>query len=112
MRDTELYRQLLGLASPWPVTRVELAVKEQRVDVWAGHAEGERWPCPECGALWPLYDHTEAREWRHLDSSKSGPSAEASSPRRRERICSAHSTASSAIAPATRISSYASSLAV
>src|SRR6266511_3311829 len=68
MRDTELYRQLLGLASPWTVTRVELAVKEQRVDVWAGHAEGERWPCPECGALLPLYDHTEEREWRHLDS--------------------------------------------
>ena len=44
MRDTELYRQLLGLASPWTVTRVELAVKEQRVDVWAGHAEGEGWP--------------------------------------------------------------------
>src|SRR3989338_1216621 len=68
MRDTELYRQLLGLASPWTVTRVELAVKEQRVDVWAGHSEGERWPCPECGALLPGYDHTEEREWRHLDS--------------------------------------------
>jgi transposase len=68
MRDTELYRQLLGLASPWTVTRVELAVKEQRVDVWAGHGEGERWPCPECGAVLPLYDHTEERAWRHLDS--------------------------------------------
>ena len=68
MRDIELYRQLLGLASPWTVTRVELAVKERRVDVWAGHAEGERWPCPECGARLPLYDHTEEREWRHLDS--------------------------------------------
>lgn len=42
MRDTELYRQLLGLESPWTVTRVELAVTAQRVDVWAGHAEGER----------------------------------------------------------------------
>jgi len=69
MRDTELYRQLLGLASPWTVTRVELAVKEQRVDVWTGHPEGERWPCPECGALLPLYDHTEEREWRHLVST-------------------------------------------
>jgi len=68
MRDIELYRQLLGLASPWTVTRVELAVKEQRVDVWAGHAEGERWPCPECGGALPLYDHAEERAWRHLDS--------------------------------------------
>jgi hypothetical protein len=56
MRDTELYRQLLGLESPWTVTRVELAVKAQRVDVWAGHPEGERWPCPECGGALPLYD--------------------------------------------------------
>ncbi len=21
-----------------------------RVDVWAGHAEGVHWPCPECGS--------------------------------------------------------------
>ena len=33
MRDTEPHRQPLGLAPPWTVTRVELAVKEQRVDV-------------------------------------------------------------------------------
>jgi transposase len=68
MRDTELYRQLLGLESPWTVTRVELAVKTQRVDVWAGHPEGERWPCPDCGTTLTLYDHAEERAWRHLDS--------------------------------------------
>ena len=68
MRDTELYRQLLGLESPWTVTRVELSVKAQRVDVWAGHPEGERWPCPECAMPLGLYDHAEERGWRHLDS--------------------------------------------
>jgi hypothetical protein len=47
MRDTELYRQLLGLESPWTVPRFELAVKEQRVDIWAGHPDGARWPCPD-----------------------------------------------------------------
>lgn len=31
MRDTELYRHLLGLEPPWEVTRVELALKEGRV---------------------------------------------------------------------------------
>lgn len=51
MRDTELYKHLLGLEKPWTVSRVELGVKEQRVDVWAEHAEGESWPCPECGVL-------------------------------------------------------------
>ncbi len=68
MQDIELYRQLLGLNTPWTVTHVELKVKEQRVDVWAGHADGVRWTCPECGADLPLYDHVDERTWRHLDS--------------------------------------------
>ena len=68
MQDIELYRQLLGLNTPWTVTRVELKVKEQRVDVWAGHADGVRWTCPECASDLPLYDHADERSWRHLDS--------------------------------------------
>jgi len=68
MQDIELYRQLLGLNTPWTVARVELKVKEQRVDVWAGHADGVRWTCPECGTDLPLYDHADERTWRHLDS--------------------------------------------
>lgn len=68
MRDTELYKHLLGLEKPWTVGRVELGVKEQRVDVWAEHAEGESWPCPECGVLLAVYDHSPERVWRHLDS--------------------------------------------
>ena len=38
MRDVELYRHLLGLEQPWTVSRVELSVKDQQVDVWADHA--------------------------------------------------------------------------
>ena len=68
MQDTELYRQLLGLNTPWTVTRVELKIKEQRVEVWAGHAESAGWPCPECATELALYDHGEERTWRHLDS--------------------------------------------
>ncbi len=68
MQDTELYRQLLGLNTPWTVARVELRIKEQRVEVWAGHAESARWPCPECTTELALYDHGEERTWRHLDS--------------------------------------------
>jgi transposase len=67
MRDVELYRHLLGLDSPWSVARVELGVKEQRVDVWAEHGK-TKWVCPECQAALPLYDHAEERTWRHLDS--------------------------------------------
>lgn len=68
MRDTELYRHLLGLESPWTVSRVELNAKAQRVDVWAEHPEGTRFACPECGAELPVYDHAPERSWRHLDS--------------------------------------------
>jgi|SRR5579871_4652194 len=68
MRDVELYRFLLGLTAPWTVSRVELNMKDQKVDVWAEHAADERWPCPDCGAHFALYDHSEERAWRHLDS--------------------------------------------
>jgi len=68
MRDVELYRHLLGLLPPWTVERVDLSVKDSRVDVWATHAAEQRWPCPECGEWFGTYDHSEERQWRHLDS--------------------------------------------
>src|SRR5579871_4291917 len=68
MRDVELYKHLLGLESPWTVSRVELTIKDQRVDVWAAHQENAAFACPECGKIAPLYDHSEERSWRHLDS--------------------------------------------
>ncbi|MHB1067882.1 MAG: ISL3 family transposase [Candidatus Nanopelagicales bacterium] len=68
MRDTELYRHLLGLVAPWEVDRVELSVEDGRVDVWVRHPERTRFGCPECDRELPLYDHSEERTWRHLDS--------------------------------------------
>ena len=68
MRDTELYRHLLGLVDPWSIGRVELDIAAQRVDVWVEHPRGRKWPCPECGKEGALHDHGEERVWRHLDS--------------------------------------------
>src|SRR4030066_1743228 len=68
MQDIELYRYLLGIKAPWTVKKVQFDLGNQRVDVWADHAEGLRWPCPECGILVSLYDHAAERAWRHLDS--------------------------------------------
>ena len=68
MQDTELYRYLLGLESPWEVSRVELSVTDQRVDAWAVHPKSVRFACPECDQELPVYDHAEERSWRHLDS--------------------------------------------
>jgi transposase len=68
MEDTELYRQILGLKAPWTVTRVRLDMPAKQVDVWVGHEEGVRWPCPDCKAPLTTYDHVEERAWRHLDT--------------------------------------------
>jgi transposase len=68
MQDTALYQYLLGLKSPWTVSRVNLDVEGQRVDVWAEHPEDAAWACPQCSRDLPLYDHAEERIWRHLDS--------------------------------------------
>jgi len=68
MRDTDLYQRILGLESPWKVARVELDVKQTRVDVYAEHSKRKTWPCPECDAPCGLHDHDEERAWRHLDS--------------------------------------------
>ena len=68
MRDTTLYQHLLGIEHPWTVSKVELDIGKQRVDVWVEHPKGVKWPCPECGAEGTLHDHAEERVWRHLDS--------------------------------------------
>jgi transposase len=68
MRDTEFYRQILGLENPWGVEKVELSIKEGKVDIFVCHAEGLKWACPECGRELGCYDHAEERVWRHLDT--------------------------------------------
>lgn len=68
MESIELYQQLLGLAEPWTVERVELAIDQQRVEVYVGHPAGYRFACPECGDALSVYDHQAERVWRHLDS--------------------------------------------
>lgn len=68
MRDTDLYQQILGLVDPWFVSRVELKMAEQRVDIYVEHRPDARWCCPVCAKPAGLYDHSEERVWRHLDS--------------------------------------------
>lgn len=81
MKDTELYRHLLGLESPWTVANVNLDITAQRVDVHVEHPKGQKWPCPVCGDHLPVYDHSEERVWRHLDSCQFLTYLHASPPR-------------------------------
>jgi transposase len=68
MQDTELYRRMLGLEAPWSVERIELDLEKQQVDVHAIHSDDAKWMCPECAVVFGIYDHSEVRTWRHLDS--------------------------------------------
>ncbi len=68
MESKDLYRHLPGLGEPWTVERVELDMAQRHVEVYAGHALGARFACPECGQALAVYDHVAERVWRHLDS--------------------------------------------
>lgn len=81
MDVTELYAVLLGLTLPWEVVDVVIDEAEKRVDVQVEHEPGIRFPCPQCGDLLPVYDHTSVRTWRHLDSCRFGTFLHAAIPR-------------------------------
>lgn len=51
MRDTELYRHLLGLETPWMVGRVELSATDGRVDVWVEHPARTGAPVSTCSVF-------------------------------------------------------------
>jgi len=67
MRDKELYAQILGIESPWQVSRVELALSEGEVTVHVEQEKGATQCCPTCGEISPGYDSRQ-RRWRHLDT--------------------------------------------
>ena len=67
MQDTKLFETILGIQTPWRISRVALDTTGARVDLWAEHAD-TRWPCPECQQELPCRDHAEERVWRHLDT--------------------------------------------
>lgn len=38
------------------------------MDIFVEHRPDAKWSCPVCEKVVGLYDHTESRTWRHLDS--------------------------------------------
>lgn len=68
MHDTELYANLLNLGAGWRVSKVDVDMTKDRVDVWVETTEGGAWACPECKATGSIYDHTGEQVWRHLDT--------------------------------------------
>jgi transposase len=60
-----------------------LNLEEGKIHIYLTHAEDLRWPCPECGAQCPLYDHQPERTWRHLDTCQYQTILHAAPPRAR-----------------------------
>lgn len=67
MRDKDLYAQILGIKSPWIVSRVELVLSAGEVTVHVEQAPGAKQYCPTCARVSPGYD-SRPRRWRHLDT--------------------------------------------
>ena len=68
MEDRELYRRILGIENPWYIASVDLQSPPREVHIYLAHQDQPSWPCAECGAPSPLYDHQPERRWRHLDT--------------------------------------------
>ena len=66
MRDTEIFSQLLGLTKDWVVSSVDLVSEVDSIQIEVEHVGIVL--CPVCGKEAPLYDHSERRLWRHLDT--------------------------------------------
>ncbi len=66
MEATQLYSRILGLAKPWKVVTVNLALPDDEVEVIVAHSGGKL-TCPKCGKPCPGYDKRQ-RRWRHLDT--------------------------------------------
>src|SRR4030042_7004330 len=68
MEDTRyFFEKLLGINSPWHITKVTHDQSRTRVDLYVEHNKGIKFPCPKCQKFCSIYDHTEEREFRHLN---------------------------------------------
>jgi transposase len=68
MQDTQLYAMLLGLKAPWHVTKVQVDMAKERIDVWVEEEQATVFLCAQCKKAAPVYDHTLEQVWRHLDT--------------------------------------------
>lgn len=68
MDDKELYRQILGVVAPWEIIKIDLAMEQDRVDIYLEWPYLQDGTCPECGETCKVHDRRKERTWRHLDT--------------------------------------------
>ena len=81
MEDTRLYAMLLGIDFPWRISRVQVDMASERIDVWVEEAAGARFSCAACRQDAPVYDHMSEQVWRHLDTCQCRTYVHAALPR-------------------------------
>ena len=73
MENKELYQAILGLESPWYVSRVEVRKETEEIDILIALEVSSEAPlcCPECGEESPRYDRSaEQKRNKRVGSSK------------------------------------------
>lgn len=68
MQITNFYEQILGITQPWFITDAKIDETDKSVHVNLSHNGGEKFPCKHCQTLCSVYDHSDIRTWRHLDT--------------------------------------------
>lgn len=91
MESTELYQQILGLREPWYVAAVDLDANAATVTIQLAHRTGKNlFQCPHCQQGAPVYDHSDTRTWRHLDTCQFETLLQAQVPRVNCTKCGVH----------------------
>jgi transposase len=66
MQENILFGQALGLGNGWKVTKSEMDVAGQQLNLWLDFERGAYFACPKCGEYCPVHDTVE-KKWRHLN---------------------------------------------
>ena len=62
-----LYRDIIGVQTPWAITAVEKDVQSRKITIRIEHAREQTLQCPACGEKVKVYDHR-IRVLRYLDT--------------------------------------------
>ena len=70
MRWDRLFKEALGLASPWEVAGIEFCAGKKRLDIRIDFPRGSTFLCPDCDTPGAKPYDTSVHTWRHLDFSQ------------------------------------------
>jgi transposase len=81
MEDTQLFQEILGLKSPWIVSKINRNFEEKELILTVSYPQIKVANCPQCEGECQIYDYPNTRRWRHLDTMQFKTFIEAQVPR-------------------------------